>query len=69
MAENELYRDERGVLRDEDGYVVSCSWYAMCSNPATEVESHPILGGVPVCERCAGIISRMKAELAKQVSE
>lgn len=31
---------------------VYCSWFAKCPNPATTVRAHPILGGVPICQRC-----------------
>lgn len=30
-----------------------CEWYALCTNPAVGTVTHPILGEVPCCERCA----------------
>jgi len=30
-----------------------CRWFALCTNPATTLEPHPILGTVPICDRCA----------------
>lgn len=30
-----------------------CEWYALCDNPADGMVSHPILGEVPTCQRCA----------------
>lgn len=30
-----------------------CQWFALCTNVATHVESHPVLGDVPTCDRCA----------------
>lgn len=30
-----------------------CAWFALCENPATTTEPHPILGPVPICQRCA----------------
>jgi hypothetical protein len=29
-----------------------CQWFLLCTNPATTILSHPILGDVPICERC-----------------
>jgi hypothetical protein len=33
--------------------VALCQWFALCTNEATRVEPHPILGDVPICDRCA----------------
>lgn len=30
-----------------------CEWFLKCSNPATTVTPHPILGNVPTCQSCA----------------
>ena len=30
----------------------TCQWYLLCTNPATQTRSHPILGAVPICDRC-----------------
>lgn len=47
---------EREAARDAARAAVRlagvCEWFALCTNPATDVEPHPILGSVPVCERC-----------------
>jgi len=29
-----------------------CEWFALCDNVATGERKHPILGNVPVCDRC-----------------
>lgn len=29
-----------------------CMWWALCVNPATQLEPHPIIGDVPICDRC-----------------
>lgn len=29
-----------------------CEWFALCQNPATQAQSHPILGDVLICDRC-----------------
>lgn len=30
-----------------------CRWFALCDRPAVGVAGHPILGTVPICQRCA----------------
>lgn len=30
-----------------------CEWYALCVNVAVGTTKHPILGDVPICDRCA----------------
>ena len=30
-----------------------CQWFALCDRFATREVSHPVLGSVPTCERCA----------------
>jgi hypothetical protein len=32
---------------------MTCEWFALCDNEATGVYRHPILGAVPICDRCA----------------
>lgn len=29
-----------------------CAWFALCPNPATTLQAHPILGAVPICASC-----------------
>jgi hypothetical protein len=49
---NRLWQREDGVLltmeADEE---VTCSWTLVCKELATSIVEHPILGGVPVCQR------------------
>lgn len=30
-----------------------CAWFALCTRPAVTTVSHPVLGDVPCCQRCA----------------
>ena len=32
-----------------------CEWFLRCTNEATHLEPHPILGEVPACDRCVKI--------------
>jgi hypothetical protein len=36
-----------------------CLWFHGCTNPATHLEPHPILGGVPICDRCAAKVAAL----------
>jgi hypothetical protein len=29
-----------------------CRWFALCDRAATRAQDHPVLGSVPICERC-----------------
>ena len=46
---------------------ITCQWFARCANPTTEAASHPVLGPVPICPRCAqklGITPEYDIQLA-----
>jgi len=30
-----------------------CEWYALCDHTAIGTVNHPVIGDVPVCQRCA----------------
>ena len=32
--------------------VTPCEWFALCDHEATGTMAHPILGDVPICDRC-----------------
>lgn len=43
----------RQAVQDaKSGAVAPCEWFALCDHEATTVRRHPILGDVPICERC-----------------
>lgn len=31
---------------------ITCKWFLFCTNPATGTMRHPVLGPVPICDRC-----------------
>lgn len=33
---------------------ITCQWFARCDHDAVGTTKHPVLGDVPICERCAG---------------
>jgi len=37
-----------------------CEWYLLCENEAATLEEHPILGPVPICQRCKDKNERLK---------
>ena len=39
-----------------DGRATACNYFALCSNEATGVVEHPVLGYVPTCRRCADTV-------------
>lgn len=40
-----------------------CAWFALCTNAATGTEPHPILGDVPICDRCAAKVAFLKGSI------
>lgn len=40
------------VQRYVDEHVTTCEWFAMCDREAATTRSHPVLGEVPICDRC-----------------
>lgn len=33
--------------------MIYCQWFALCVNEAVGTVEHPVLGDVPICQRCA----------------
>lgn len=36
-----------------------CEWFAMCDNRAIGTLPHPVIGPVPICERCANLVGQL----------
>jgi hypothetical protein len=49
---------KRGGCGSEWPEPTMCEWFALCENLATHTQSHPILGEVPICDRCQGIYDK-----------
>lgn len=32
--------------------MITCQWFALCTNEATLTVTHPVMGSVPCCQRC-----------------
>lgn len=41
------------------GYPCRCEQFAACTNAATVVLAHPVLGAVPTCDRCAARVAEL----------
>lgn len=46
---------------EADVFEVECAWFAGCDHTATSLEPHPVLGDVPICERCKARNDRMRS--------
>lgn len=42
-----------------------CEWFLMCLNPAVGTVKHPILGNVPICDRCADTVGMDPGEITR----
>ena len=36
-----------------------CEWFALCDHVATQTRPHPVLGDVPICDRCAARVDAL----------
>lgn len=34
-------------------YAIACGWFVTCDHAADGLRTHPILGAVSICDRCA----------------
>jgi hypothetical protein len=39
-----------------------CQWFLLCDNLATKTRKHPILGEVPICDRCDKKVEDLNVE-------
>lgn len=46
---------------DDDGALI-CAWFLLCGNPATGVKDHPVLGDVPICDRCRKKVAYLEGD-------
>jgi hypothetical protein len=37
-----------------------CEWFALCDHQATGTLDHPVLGAVPICDRCRDRVEAMR---------
>lgn len=42
-----------------------CMWFAGCRNAAVTTQAHPVLGDVPICQRCKDWYDRMGEEVKR----
>ena len=38
-----------------------CQWFALCDHLATGTMAHPVLGEVPICDRCRANVAAIEA--------
>lgn len=41
-------------------YLGTCAWWVLCDRAATHRRPHPILGLVPICDRCRAKLAEME---------
>ena len=39
----------------------TCQWFALCDHLANGLRSHPVLGQVPICQRCDDKCERLRS--------
>ena len=55
-----------GMGYPAQGHDQECAWWAGCHNDATTTEPHPVLGDVPICDRCAARLRKMDEKLEEE---
>lgn len=53
--------DELAVWQERRENAPPCQWFALCDNAATTTRPNPILGEVPICDRCNAKIEALDA--------
>lgn len=57
-----VIQTENGIFwEDSEGLpttLVECQWFALCDNPAMTTLAHPVLGDVPICNRCKDKVAK-----------
>ena len=41
---------------------VTCEWWLLCANDANQAMHHPVLGYVPICDRCLEKVETLSAK-------
>ena len=59
MTNTFIPMNEVDMTEVPEGVTLLCSWFKRCEREAVGVMTHPILGGVFICEPCA---KRLEAE-------
>jgi hypothetical protein len=52
MASLKLEANAKQLLENDGPDTILCQWFALCENVATTTRPHPVLGDVPICDRC-----------------
>lgn len=47
----------------------TCQWFITCERKAVTTREHPILGRVPICQRCDNKMTRIEAKTKPVDSE
>lgn len=48
-------------------FTTACEWFARCDNQTDRVATHPILGMVPCCDRCAEVTGTQTAQVPPEL--
>jgi hypothetical protein len=49
-------------MTEQEVTPVQCQWFARCENDATGARNHPVLGDVPICDRCNDKVNRIDGQ-------